>query len=49
MQQCGHNTLGAERLTKGEDGSSEDPPGRSTRAGLGLAFGLEAALENADN
>ena len=44
-----HITTGAEGLTKGEDASSVDPPGRSTRAGLGLAFGLEAALDNADN
>ena len=38
-----------ERLTKGEDGSSAEPPGRSTRVGLGLASGLGAALENADS
>lgn len=49
MHHCGHNTTGAERPTKGEDGSLRDPPGRSAQAGLGLAFGLEAALENADN
>ena len=37
------------RLTRGEDASSVDPPGRSRGAGLGLARGLEAALENVDS